>query len=127
MIIPSVALQVTPFQFRNLIDFLTGRAPQKIPGALPRAGHLDRLLTSVATFVAICAVARLVFVVNVLGQNILRISARLHRPCQRPRRRPLRLDAHRRPAASVYRDMARLADPGEDGGRTAFTTSSSSQ
>ena len=42
MIIPSVAL-VTPFQFRNLIDFLTGPPLVKIPGALPRAGHLDRL------------------------------------------------------------------------------------
>ncbi len=73
MIISSVAVQVTPFQFRNLIDLLVS----PVAANDPWGEGLNRflwivLITTIATFTAVCAVARLIFVVNVLGQNILR-------------------------------------------------------
>jgi ABC-type multidrug transport system fused ATPase/permease subunit len=73
MIISSISTQVTPFQFRNLIDLLTAQATKDNPWGhgLPQATYILTIMM-IAGLVNICAIVRLVYVVNVLGQNILR-------------------------------------------------------
>nr|MBA2449729.1 ABC transporter ATP-binding protein [Chloroflexota bacterium] len=73
ILISSFAVQVAPFQVRILYDLLVSDQAKADPWGYGLPGAMYSLmLLSIATLVNICAVARLVYVVAVLGQNILR-------------------------------------------------------
>jgi ATP-binding cassette, subfamily B, bacterial len=73
MLISSISVQVTPFQFRNLVDLLGSGQTRADPWgyALPEAIYI-LVVIFLAQAVNITSIARLVYVVQVLGQNILR-------------------------------------------------------
>ena len=73
MLITSISGAVTPFQFRNLIDLLGAEQTRADPWGhgLTQALYILAVMTT-AILVANFAGARLVYVVAVLGQNILR-------------------------------------------------------
>ncbi|MCC7372055.1 MAG: ABC transporter ATP-binding protein [Chloroflexi bacterium] len=73
MFISSISTQVTPFQLRTLIDMLGSDAAKIDPWeyGLPQAAWL-LMVMSIAALFNITAIVRLVYVVNVLGQNVLR-------------------------------------------------------
>jgi ABC-type multidrug transport system fused ATPase/permease subunit len=73
MLIGSISTQVSPYQIRNLVDLLGSNEAK----ADPWGYGLDRVIwillaMTVAGLFNLCSVVRLVYVVNVLGQNILR-------------------------------------------------------
>ncbi|MFN8526286.1 MAG: ABC transporter ATP-binding protein [Chloroflexota bacterium] len=73
MLIGSITAQVTPYQFRNIVDLLGNEQTKANPwgyGLPIGVGYIVTML--LAQIVNICALVRLVYVVNVLGQNILR-------------------------------------------------------
>jgi len=73
MLIGSISTQVSPYQIRNLVDLL-GNEQAK---ADPWGYGLEKLtwiliVMTIAGLINLCSIVRLVYVVNVLGQNILR-------------------------------------------------------
>ena len=71
--VSSIVVQIAPFQFRNLIDMLGSPEARADPWgyALGQMLYITAVIT-LASIVNISAVARLVYVVAVLGQNVLR-------------------------------------------------------
>ncbi len=69
----SISTQVTPFQIRNLIDLLGSERAKADPWGygLEQALWIVAVIL-VAGLINICAIVRLIYVTNVLGQNILR-------------------------------------------------------
>ena len=73
MLIGSISTQVTPYQLRSLVDLLGSDAAKGDPWGYGLEQLLWILMIMViAGLLNICSVIRLVYVVNVLGQNILR-------------------------------------------------------
>jgi ABC-type multidrug transport system fused ATPase/permease subunit len=73
MLIGSISTQVTPYQLRNLVDLLNNDTAKADPWGYGLAQLLWILMIMVISgLLNICSVIRLVYVVNVLGQNILR-------------------------------------------------------
>src|SRR6266536_1457301 len=73
MLIGSISTQVTPYQLRNLVDMLGNEQTKGDPWGFGLENLLWILMIMViAGLLNICSVIRLVYVVNVLGQNILR-------------------------------------------------------
>ncbi|MGE3267371.1 MAG: ABC transporter ATP-binding protein [Chloroflexota bacterium] len=73
MFMSSISTQVTGFQLRNLIDMLNSDAAKADPWSFGLPQTLWILLVmSIAALFNITAIVRLVYVVNVLGQNVLR-------------------------------------------------------
>ena len=73
MLIGSISTQVTPYQLRNLIDLFARDDVKANPWelGLTQVGWILLVMT-VAGIFNLCSIVRLVYVVNVLGQNILR-------------------------------------------------------
>jgi len=113
MLIGSISTQVTPYQLRALVDLL-GNADAK---ADPWGYGLERLtwisiVMAVAGLANLCSVIRLVYVVNVLGQNMLRDMRRQY--IDKVNRLPASYFADTRTGDVMARftsDLGRLADP----------------
>ncbi|MCC6178768.1 MAG: ABC transporter ATP-binding protein [Chloroflexi bacterium] len=73
MIVGSISTQVAPYQIRNLIDLLGTNEVKANPWevGLPQVLWILLIMT-LAALVNICSIVRLVYVVNILGQNVLR-------------------------------------------------------
>ena len=73
MLIGSISTQVTPYQIRNLLDLFAEERTKTDPWeyALPRVGWILMVMVIAGVF-NLCSIVRLVYVVNVLGQNVLR-------------------------------------------------------
>ena len=73
MLIGAISTQVTPYQLRNLVDLFARPDVQAEPWEVGLTQVLWILFVMVvAGIFNICSIVRLVYVVNVLGQNILR-------------------------------------------------------
>ncbi len=73
MLIGSISTQVTPYQLRNLIDLFASESTKTDPWGFGLTQVSWILLVMVVAGVFnLCSIVRLVYVVNVLGQNILR-------------------------------------------------------
>lgn len=73
MLIGSISTQVSPYQLRNLIDLLGNDQAKADPWGYGLERVLWILLVMIiAGMINLCAIVRLVYVVNVLGQNVLR-------------------------------------------------------
>ncbi|MDP8924804.1 MAG: ABC transporter ATP-binding protein/permease [Chloroflexota bacterium] len=73
MFIGAISAQVTPFQLRNLVDLFGSEAAKANPWGYGLVQALWILLVMiVAGLVNATSVMRLVYVVNILGQNVLR-------------------------------------------------------
>jgi ABC-type multidrug transport system fused ATPase/permease subunit len=73
MLIGSISTQVTPYQLRNLVDLLGNEQTKSDPWGFGLEQLLWILMIMVISgLLNICSVIRLVYVVNVLGQNVLR-------------------------------------------------------
>src|SRR5262249_46194014 len=73
ILIGAISAQVTPYQLRNLVDLLQSQPAKDDPWGygLERVAWI-LLVMVVAVMFNICSIVRLTYVVNVLGQNILR-------------------------------------------------------
>jgi ATP-binding cassette subfamily B protein len=73
ILIGAISAQVTPYQLRNLVDLLQAEPTKADPWGygLERVAWI-LLVMVVAVLFNICSIVRLTYVVNVLGQNILR-------------------------------------------------------
>jgi ABC-type multidrug transport system fused ATPase/permease subunit len=73
MLIGAISTQVTPYQLRNLVDLFAQDAVKADPWGtgLTQVSWI-LLVMVVAGVFNLCSIVRLVYVVNVLGQNILR-------------------------------------------------------
>jgi ATP-binding cassette, subfamily B, bacterial len=73
MLIGSISTQVTPYQLRNLIDLFSTEEVKTDPWefGLTRISWILFVMIVAGVF-NLCSIVRLVYVVNVLGQNILR-------------------------------------------------------
>jgi ATP-binding cassette subfamily B protein len=73
MLIGSISTQVTPYQLRNLVDLFARDDVKADPWevGLTQVSWI-LLVMVVAGIFNLCSIVRLVYVVNVLGQNILR-------------------------------------------------------
>lgn len=73
MLISSISTQVTPYQIRNLVDLLNSPEVKTDPWevGLTRAAWILMVMT-VAGLFNLTSIVRLVYVINVLGQNVLR-------------------------------------------------------
>ena len=73
MLIGAISTQVTPYQLRNLVDLFTRDEVKADPWGtgLSQVSWILFVMV-VAGIFNLCSIVRLVYVVNVLGQNILR-------------------------------------------------------
>ena len=73
MLIGSISTQVTPYQLRNLVDLFSTERVKTDPWeyGLTQVSWILFVMV-VAGIFNLCSIVRLVYVVNVLGQNILR-------------------------------------------------------
>ena len=73
IVLSSIVVQIAPFQIRALLDMLASDAAKADPWGygLPQTLSIIAVL-SISSVVNITAIARLLYVVQVLGQNILR-------------------------------------------------------
>jgi ABC-type multidrug transport system fused ATPase/permease subunit len=73
MLVGSISTQVTPYQLRNMVDLLGTAEAKADPWGVGLTGVSWILFVMVvAGLFNLCSIVRLVYVVNVLGQNILR-------------------------------------------------------
>jgi subfamily B ATP-binding cassette protein MsbA len=113
ILIGAISAQVTPYQIRNLVDLFSNEQTKADPWGygLERVTWIIFVMV-VAVLFNICSIVRLTYVVNVLGQNILRDM------------RIMYIDKMNSLGAAYYSqirtgdlmarftsDMARLADP----------------
>jgi ABC-type multidrug transport system fused ATPase/permease subunit len=113
IIIGGISAQITPYQIRNLVDLLNSQQVKDDPWEYG-LGQLTWILVVmvVAGVANLCSIVRLVYVVNVLGQNILRDMR--ERYIERVNRLPASYFSGARTGDLMARftsDMARLADP----------------
>ena len=73
ILIGAISAQVTPYQLRNLVDLFNNEEAKANPWefGLARVGWIVLVMVVAGTF-NLCSIVRLVYVVNVLGQNVLR-------------------------------------------------------
>jgi ABC-type multidrug transport system fused ATPase/permease subunit len=73
MLIGSISTQVTPYQLKNLVDLFSDEHTKANPWeyGLPRVGWIIFVMVVAGVF-NLCSIVRLIYVVNVLGQNVLR-------------------------------------------------------
>jgi ABC-type multidrug transport system fused ATPase/permease subunit len=73
MLIGAISTQVTPYQLRNLVDLFSSERVKTDPWeyGLTQVSWIIFVMV-VAGIFNLCSIVRLVYVVNVLGQNILR-------------------------------------------------------
>jgi ABC-type multidrug transport system fused ATPase/permease subunit len=104
--------QVSPFVVRDLIDIISGQAAKEDPNAALAGLYTKLAVLALAAFVSLATITWMVYVVNVVGQNILRdlrvrLTERLHHLSAG-------FYARRRMGDMIVRftsDIPRLADP----------------
>jgi ABC-type multidrug transport system fused ATPase/permease subunit len=112
MLLGAGVAQISPFVVRDLIDIISAPSAKEAPHSALTALYTKLAVLAIAAFVSLGSVVWLIYVVNVVGQNVLRdlrvrLTERLHHLSSG-------FYARRRMGDMITRftsDIPRLADP----------------